>query len=421
MNCAFCGFELLARARFCVQCGNQVLADTPQPPEVRVPEPRKGSAQVVELEVPALEALAPEPQADDIDGFWGEPLAPRVAPQPAPQPLDGDPGPAAGPAQGLGAAAALAAIDEGFDAFFQEMPEATPAPPAASAADLAVVHDLFQNIVKENARPIRDFMLELAWGEPNRVWLDVCVPALGSLQKAAEQLDLPELAARLADFVAICEDVRGRLDASIAGSREAFQVGYGRLADVMPDAFRLDGEQNHREALILHGLLLQVRDVRKVTLDKLFGAGLTSLSTFLTAKPGDIATTTGLPIELATRIVDRFQDYKAELAAMVPTEDRREERLLLAQLVRELRALHEEHERRARGWSKEDQAKRRQLAQARELTMHKIQVRLAHLGATQRLGEIERAPYARKLEILDAVATPPGAINDEPPASGGTS
>ena len=330
--------------------------------------------------------------AADATSPWHAPPAPP-APHEAPV-HSTHPGRAADPM--------LDDIDDGFDAFFEEMPMPT-APSAASAeADLAAALGLFRELVREHARPVRDFMLELGWGDPSSSWLDVCIPALGSIRRSAEQLEQVELAFAIQGFVAACEEVQATCAATLGGEGKArLLAAYEPLAAALPSAFALEGERGLREPVIVQSLLLQVRDVRKVTLDKLYAAGLTSLAMFFAAKPGDIATTAGIPIELATRIVDRFRAYEAEVGSWVPDEERSVERRQLAQLVRELRAQHEEHERRAQRWGREDQARKKQLQQARGETLLRIQVLLAHLGEVGLLRDVERVAFQKKLELLE--------------------
>ena len=83
----------------------------------------------------------------------------------------------------------------------------------------------------------------------------------------------------------------------------------------MPQAFALDLDRTQREAAILQSLLLQVPEVKKVTLDRLYAAGLTTLEAMFLATPGDIAATTGIPESLAEQIVERFQAYRAQVQA----------------------------------------------------------------------------------------------------------
>ncbi len=113
----------------------------------------------------------------------------------------------------------------------------------------------------------------------------------------------------------------------------------------MPKAFALDLDRNQRGAIILQALLLQVPDVKKVTLDKMYAAGLTTLEAMFMATAGDIAATSGIPSELAERIVERFRSYREQVKTTVPDATRARERERVAELTSRLRRENEEHER----------------------------------------------------------------------------
>jgi hypothetical protein len=58
---------------------------------------------------------------------------------------------------------------------------------------------------------------------------------------------------------------------TIAEARAQSLMGaYAKLAELMPEAFGLDGERGRRETIIVHALLQQVPDVRKATIDKIY-------------------------------------------------------------------------------------------------------------------------------------------------------
>src|ERR1700722_19790625 len=127
-------------------------------------------------------------------------------------------------------------------------------------------------------RQVRDFMIDVKWGEATRGWIGVCEPALRSLTRAAEKLELTELCQSLDDYRATLELVGAREERTItADARDLLMASYDRLLGLMPHAFALDTDRTQREAIIVEALLLQVPGVRKVTIDKLYAAGLTSL------------------------------------------------------------------------------------------------------------------------------------------------
>jgi hypothetical protein len=149
-------------------------------------------------------------------------------------------------------------------------------------------------------------------------------------------------------------------------------------------------------------LFLQVPGVKKVTLDKLYAAGLSTLEAMLLANPADIAATTGITEALAAHIVSRFREYRDQVRSAVPDVTRTHERERIAQLTARLRAEHYEYELAAQSWSREAEDKKRELRKARAQTLLDIQVVLARLGEVERLKEIERLPFERKLAHLES-------------------
>ena len=59
---------------------------------------------------------------------------------------------------------------------------------------------LFAELASNHMRHVRDFMIDVKWGEAPREWIEICVPAVLSLRRAAERLGLGELAAALERF-----------------------------------------------------------------------------------------------------------------------------------------------------------------------------------------------------------------------------
>src|SRR6185369_864006 len=108
--------------------------------------------------------------------------------------------------------------------------------------------------------------------------------------------------------------------------REMLSGAYAKLIELMPPVFALEGERGRREPIIIRGLLLQVPGVYKVTIDKLYAAGLNAIELFYTARPRDLADTSGVDLPLAEAICERFQRYRREVADLSPTKARARER-----------------------------------------------------------------------------------------------
>lgn len=292
-------------------------------------------------------------------------------------------------------------------------PDSLPAPSSSAAAsdeaarraqheaDMAEVRALFTEMAVAHARPLRDFMIEVSWGEPTREWLDVAIPASAALRRAADALEMPDLGVALDGFSAALELCAGEPAFGREG-KDLLLGAYAKLAEMMPAAFALEGERGRREPIIVRSLLLQVPGVQKVSLDKIYAAGLTSLEMLYAAGPADLAETTGLDREVCARIHDRFQRYRQEVAGLDPGKDRAAERAELSARLIELSAAHEEHERLSRQWTADAAAGRVKARKDRNDALLAVHVLLARMGEVDRLKALERAPFAQKIRDLQA-------------------
>jgi hypothetical protein len=298
-------------------------------------------------------------------------------------------------------------LDEAFGAIVESAdgngtrrsirPSAAP-PPTASITEL---RELFSALAANHMQQVRDFMIGVRWGEAPRDWIPICEPAVASLLRAAKEMDLTDLANGLEAYRDALSRAADATGTTIAGNaREALVASYGKLAELMPEAFGLDGERGRREAIIVHALLQQVPEVRKITIDKIYAAGLASLDNLFLAKPDEIAATTGMSESLATRIVEKVQRYRQEIATLADAT-RNAERKQLARLAGELRDLHAQFESVESAWSDDGHAKKKHLRHARTVALLQVKVLLARLGEVDRLAQLERLPFERKIEQLE--------------------
>ncbi|HEY3821670.1 MAG TPA: helix-hairpin-helix domain-containing protein [Polyangiaceae bacterium] len=292
-------------------------------------------------------------------------------------------------------------VDQGFAALERE-PGSSPHIDV-SLTDLAEVRSLFAQLAANHVRQVRDFMIDLRWSDATADWIGICEPALKSLRRAADKLELAELCTALDAFSASLTGTQSNGSRTIDGERRASILkSYETLSAVMPQAFALDLDRSQREAVILQSLLLQVPDVKKVTVDKLYAAGLTTLEAMLLATPGDIVATTGIDEALAQRIVSRFGEYKEQVRKAVPDATRANEREKVAELTARLRREHTAFESAAKAWTREADEQKKELRRARAQTLLDIQLVLARLGEVDRIKEIERLPFDRKLVHLES-------------------
>ncbi len=373
-------------------------AARPKPaPLKRLPIPPPSSSSSSQLKRPPVPPPPPATPAATLEP------ARRPTPPPLSKPSWRPPPPP--PRQSLLPAtpSTFPGFDEGSIAFAFDalMSEGTSGMAGTHTVDLAPVRELFAELAANHMRHVRDFMIDVKWGEATREWIEICVPAVVSLHRAAERLDLTELAIALVAFgeqlKATGEDASRTIEGT---SKERLLEAYDRLATTLPQAFALDRDKSQREAVIIQSLCLSVPDVGKVTIDKLHAAGLTSLQTLFAAKADEIAQVAGIPESLAQRIVERFQNYRSELQNASPQDARAAERERLHVLTAQLLEQHNGYEEASKSWAADAKTKKRELFRGREETWLAISLLLARFGEIDRLQGIEKVPFAQRITQL---------------------
>jgi len=270
-------------------------------------------------------------------------------------------------------------------------------------ADSAVFDDarqLFTEIAATHMHHVRDFMLDLTAAPTTADWLALCIPATQSLRMGAVAFEMGTLTVALDAFMDALKATNDSGVPIVEGEhRDALIAAYGRLAKELPSAFKLDNEGRVREGIIVRALLNQLEDVRKVQQDRLFMAGLMSLDALCVAKPRDIVETTGLSLDLATRISERFRRYRLEMSILAHGNDRGE----WEKLREYVDLLSQAHNAFEVASEKNDSKKKKESRRMRELTILDVKVMLARLGQPESLNFIERAPYAEKISHLVAL------------------
>lgn len=289
-------------------------------------------------------------------------------------------------------------LDDGFDALLDPSAQRKSVAPATSSHVFDDAKRLFSELAASHMRHVKDFVLDLTWGPATSDWLGLCAPASQSLKAGATQFELHELVKGLDGLVVALENAgRTGLPTVEGKAREDILEAYKVLAATLPEAFTLDGERKDREGIIVKSLLEQVEDVRKVQQDKLFAAGLMALDVLFSAKPKDVADTTGLSMELAARISARFKAYKEDVSHIEVDPTRRGEWGRLASNLHDLETYHRAYEQaNDAGHAREKKSARKQ----REMALLDVKIMLARLGEVQALYSIERAAFSGKIEYL---------------------
>ncbi len=294
----------------------------------------------------------------------------------------------------------LSGLDDSFKAIIEDDATAAPAEGKSTDADRMAVLELFYEVAINHLRPVRNFMTELRLGDVRREWVAIARPATVAILDAARKIGVPELERRLAAFEATFSELENTEGTTISGTlRNQFLERYQRLQELMPRAFNFAAGRDQNESLLTLALLQQVPDVGRVTIDRLYKAGLTALEIFFLATTDDLAATTGIRSVLAQRIVDKFQGFRKQVQASRASHDA--DFAKLDKLLIDLKEQHQAYETAAR---RGDAEKARGLRLARQSLWLEVTVVLAQLGQGELVTQLEKISFEHKLRELTAFA-----------------
>ncbi len=273
----------------------------------------------------------------------------------------------------------------------------------AVATDQAEVRALFSEIAANYIRPVKAFMIELRAGAARKEWLEMCQPAISSLGKSALGMGMEDVSDATHEFEGLLAEARASRDGTVGGElRERILESYQALTEMLPATFVIDDNTLQSEGMIVNSLLKQIPEVGKVTIDKLYRAGLITIESFLVGAKEDLAVATGLPIWLAEKIVEKFKSYQQQLESGVTQTGRDGLLARLDQLTQDLQDAHEAYEIATAEESSNPSAAedRRFYRQARQETQLQVNVLLAELGAIELANEIQRLSFEKRIERL---------------------
>jgi hypothetical protein len=269
-----------------------------------------------------------------------------------------------------------------------------------NANDQLIVEELFADIAANYARPIKNFMFELKRGTATKDWVEICRPAMQGITRAAEGMGLRQAAQRMMDFEAALSLAQQSEQRVLGGEvRDLLMWCYEDLIKVMPQAFVVGEEEQQREGIIINSLLAQVPDVGRVTIEKLYRAGLTSLDTLYLARREELAVATGISIELSERICAKFQAYRAGLEASNRDVKDVGQRNRLAEFVAELKRQHEGFLRASEDSNLAQE--KRDFREQRQSCVLWINVLLAEVGEVDLVCELQKMSFERRIQRLE--------------------
>ncbi len=273
----------------------------------------------------------------------------------------------------------------------------------AVVTDQTEVRTLFSEIAANYIRPVKAFIIELRAGAARKEWLEMCQPAINSLGKSALGMGMEDVSDAVQEFENLLDEARLSRDGLVSGElRERILSNYEILTEMLPATFVIDDNTLQSEGMIVNSLLKQIPEVGKVTIDKLYRAGLITIESFLVGAKEDLAVATGLPIWLAEKIVEKFKAYQQQLESGVAQSGKSGLLDRLEQLTRDLQDAHEAYEIATAEESSNPSAAedRRFYRQARQETQLQINVILAELGAVELANEIQRLSFEKRIERL---------------------
>lgn len=298
-------------------------------------------------------------------------------------------------------------FEQDLDAVFASLENQNTAPAITESSeedynsqDQQIVEQLFADIAANYARPIKNFMFELKRGTATKDWVEICRPAMQGITRAAEGMGLRQAAQRMMDFEAALSLAQQNEQRVLAGEvRDLLMWCYEDLVTVMPQAFVVGEEEQLREGIIINSLLAQIPDVGRVTIEKLYRAGLTSLDTLYLARREELAVATGIAIELSERICAKFQAYRAGLEASSRDVKDVGQRNRLSEFVAELKRQHEGYLRA----SEDPKAtiEKRDFREQRQACVLWINVLLAEVGEVDLVNELQKMSFERRIQRLE--------------------
>ena len=266
--------------------------------------------------------------------------------------------------------------------------------------DQQIVEQLFADIAANYARPIKNFMFELKRGTATKDWVEICRPAMQGITRAAEGMGLRQAAQRMMDFEAALSLAQQNEQRVLAGEvRDLLMWCYDDLVKVMPQAFVVGDEEQQREGIIINSLLAQIPDVGRVTIEKLYRAGLTSLDTLYLARREELAVATGISVELSERICAKFQAYRAGLEASSRDVKDLGQRNRLSEFVTELKRQHEGYVRASE--DPKATTDKRDFREQRQACVLWINVLLAEVGEVDLVNELQKMSFERRIQRLE--------------------
>jgi hypothetical protein len=295
-----------------------------------------------------------------------------------------------------------AAVDDAFSQWMAEaptdlLPDAAPEQ-GPSAGDQQAFRDTFAIIAKLHISPLRELMYHLSVGCTPRAWVTQTRPVLAPLFDAARQTAQVDLLDALSELDTALELAEAENTALVGPvSRGAIQQAYARLGKHMPDTFGMPRSSDGKRLLVLEALLLQVPNVHRRVLTKLYAAGIASIQQLLQGSPDELARAAGLDQKLASAIIEHVSRFARERSGLDQARLRGRVTEQMRALVGRLSQLQSEFERAE---SAGNQVRKKAVRRARDGAVLELQRLVAELGEVDLIEELKRNSVRAKVALM---------------------
>lgn len=269
----------------------------------------------------------------------------------------------------------------------------------ADEASRAAVRATFIEVAARHLRQVREAMLEIRFGAAPSAAVGPARAAVEVVEQAAKTLGEDDIRDHLAT---LARRLRGAQGAPLSSeTRRSILSAYEKLIELSPEHLELQEEHARREPVVVRSLVMQVPRVEQPTVERLFAAGLGALSSLIVASADEIQSVTGLRPEIAKALADKAAEYRREFGETAASIEAEADHQRLGELVQALRKEQSAYLDAAAKWTDEAFANKRRRREARRQVLLQVDVVLARLGELDRIAALERAPIARRIELLD--------------------
>jgi hypothetical protein len=297
-----------------------------------------------------------------------------------------------------------AAVDDVFSQWMtgaeldESASEATQEPAAYDGGDQRAFRDTFASIAKLHISPLRELMYHLSVGCTPSAWVTQMRPVLSPLFDAARQTGQADLLDALSELDTALELAEAENTALVGPvSRGAIQQAYARLGRHLPDTFGPPRSCDGKRLLLLEALLLQVPNVHRRVLTKLYAAGISSSQQLLQGSSDELARAAGLDRQLASSIIEHVSRFARERGGLDPVRLRARVLQQVEPLVGRLGQLQSEFERAE---SAGNQVRKKAVRRARDAAVLELQRLVAELGEVELIEELKRSSVRAKVVLM---------------------